>query len=423
MLRHRDFALVCADRFAVTLALNISNVAIAWYIYEVTGSAFALGYLGLAGVLPAIMLVLVTGYAADRIDRKLILVVADLVLTLTALALLWLVVAGHGVVWPIYFIVVLVSTSRAFHNPAAQAIIPALVPSDQMARAMAFAVGSAQAAMIIGPALGGLLLYGGPRLPFLVAALLYAGSAVAARAIRHRSDTAVKKLPVTVASLLGGIQFAWSRPVVMGAMSFDLVVVTFGSVVVLLPIFAKDILHVDSFWFGILRAAPGVGALGMGLWLANNDYVQRNAGARLFQTVTVFGIATLCFGLSHSLWLSLACLVAIGASDMISSVIRHTMVQSETPDDLRGRVSAVNAMFISSSSELGQLRGGFVAGLVGAGSAVVLGGLTVVGLAWAWPRLFPELRDRDHLIEPHPSTAALADHPAAQPAEAAHAGA
>ena len=199
---------------------------------------------------------------------------------------------------------------------------------------------------------------------------------------------------------MAGIDFALRKPVVMGAMALDLVVVTFGSVIVLLPIFAKDILAVGPVGLGILRAAPAVGAIGIAIWLSkNNSFVQRNAGVRLFQTVAVFGAATCCFGLSTSLVVSLLCLIVVGASDMVSVVIRHTMVQSETPDELRGRVSAVNAMFTSSSGELGQLRAGLIAGILGASSAVVIGGVTVVGLAWLWPQLFPGLRERDHLVE------------------------
>jgi MFS family permease len=399
-LKYRDFALVCGARFAVTLALQITGVAISWYIYDVTGSAFALGYLGLAGFLPAVVLVLVTGTVADRFDRKRILFASDLVLTLTALALFWLVAAGYGTVWPIYLIIVCVSASRAFHNPAAQAIIPALVPQDELAKSIAFASGSFQAAQILGPALGGLLYAVSPVLPFIVAGALYAGSAMASLSIRHRSDTAAgSKAPITINSVLAGFDFTLKKPVVLGAMSLDTFVVMLGGVVVLLPIFAKDILQVGPVGLGLLRAAPAVGALMMAAWLANNDFVQRKAGARLFQTVAVYGAATLCFGLSGTLWLSLLCLVVVGASDMISVVIRHTMVQSETPDDLRGRVSAVNALFISSSSELGQLRAGVFAGFIGAAPAVVIGGAMVVGLSYLWPLLFQGLRDRDHLVE------------------------
>ena len=380
--------------------MHVGAVAIAWYIYDVTSSAYALGYLGLAGVAPAVGLVLFTGYAADRIDRKIILFVSDAALTVAGLILLWLIATGYGIVWPIYLVTVLVSASRAFHSTAAQALIPALVPEDQLGKAIAFAAGTFQAAQILGPALGGLLYAVSPLLPFAMASVLYAGSALAALSIRHRSDTAVGKLPVTVQSLMAGIQFAMVRPVVIGAMALDLVVVMFGSVIVLLPIFAKDILAVGPVGLGILRAAPAVGAIAMAMWLSsNNAIVQRNAGVRLFQTVAVFGAATFCFGVSTSLVLSLLCLIVVGASDMVSVVIRHTMVQSETPDALRGRVSAVNAMMTSSSGELGQLRAGIIAGLVGASWAVMLGGLSVIGLAWAWPHLFPGLRDRDHLVE------------------------
>ncbi len=399
-LRHRDFALVCGARFAVTLALHITNVAIGWYIYDVTGSAFALGYLGLAGFLPAIALALVTGYVADRIDRRLILFASDVMLTLTGIALLWLVASDYGTIWPIYAIVVLVSASRAFHNPASQAIIPALVPQQQLSSAIAFASGAFQAAQIVGPAVGGILYAVDAKLPFIAAAVLYGASALAALAIRYRQSAASRKLPITLVSLLAGFEFAWRKPVVLGAVSLDMFVVMFGGVVLLLPIFAKDVLDVGPVGLGLLRAAPAVGAIAMAIWLANNDYVQRHAGSRLFATIAVYGLATAAFGLSGNFLLSLACLAVVGAADMISVVIRHTLVQTETPDALRGRVSAVNSLFISASSELGQLRAGVVAGFLGAVPAVVIGGLAAIGMAVLWPRLFPDLARRDNLVEP-----------------------
>ena len=319
-------------------------------------------------------------------------------LTVTALALLWLFATGHGIVWPIYLIAVAASASRAFHNPASQAIIPGLVPPDTLASAIAFASGTFQAAQILGPALGGILYALDARLPFALAGALYATSALAAYMIRPRAGETATNLPVTLRSLLAGFEFALAKPVVLGAILLDAMVVMFGGVVLLLPIFAKDILQVGPVGLGILRAAPAVGAIGMAMWLANSDYVQHHAGARLLRTVAVFGAATACFGLSGSLVLSLACLIVVGASDMISVVIRHTRVQAETPEHLRGRVSAVNSLFLTSSSELGQLRAGMLAGLLGAVPAVVLGGLAAIGFSLVWPRLFPELADRDRLI-------------------------
>src|SRR5262245_29761468 len=400
VLRNRDFALVCGARFSVTLALQIINVAIGWHIYDVTGSAFALAYLGLAGLIPAITLVLATGYVADRIDRRLVMFASDIVLTATGIALWWLVADGGDTVWPIYVIIVLVSSSRAFHNPAAQAIVPTLVPAEQLAGAIALSSSVFQAAQIIGPALGGILHAFDPRLPFVAAALLYGASALASLAVRHRSSPGASKMPVTLASLVAGFEFAWRKPVVFGAVALDAAVVTFGSVVLLLPIFAKDVLHVGAVGLGLLRAAPAAGAVVMALWLANNDYVARGTGRKLFGTIAVFGAATACFGLSQSFLFSLACLFVVGASDMISVVIRHTMVQAETPDGLRGRVAAVNSLFLSASSELGQFRAGAVAGLLGAVPAVVIGGLCAAGLSIVWPRLFPSLADRDYLVEP-----------------------
>lgn len=398
ILRYRDFAIVCAARFAVTLALQITNAAIVWYIYDVTGSKLALAYLGLAGLVPALTLVLVTGFVADRVDRRLVMFGSDIALALTGLALWWLVANGQGTIWPIYVIIIVVSASRAFHNPAAQAIIPALVPQEQLSGAIAFASSMFQAAQILGPALGGILFAVDPRLPFAVAATLYALSSLAALAIHPRPAAVARNTPVTLDSLMAGFQFALNKPVVFGAVALDAAVVMAGGVVLLLPIFAKDVLDVGAVGHGLLRSAPAAGALLMALWLARTGYVKRGAGRKLFTTIAIYGAATVCFGLSQSFVFSLACLFVVGASDMISVVIRHTMVQAETPDDLRGRVAAVNSLFLSSSSELGQFRAGSMADLMGVVPAAVIGGAVAIGLSVVWPRFFPELAQRDHLV-------------------------
>lgn len=403
-LHNRDFALVCGARFAVTLAIHVATVAIGWYIYDVTSSAFALAYLGLAGLIPALTLVLVTGYVADRIDRRLVLFGSDLVLTATGLVLLWLVTSGGSIVWPIYLVVMAVSASRAFHNPAAQAIVPALVPQEQLQSAIALSSSVFQSAQILGPALGGILYAIDPKLPLAVASALYAISALASLALRHRSAPTAGKMPLSIKSLMAGFDFAWRKPMIFGAVALDAAVVMLGGVVVLLPIFAKDILEVGPLGLGLLRAAPALGAVLMALWLPNNDFVAHGTGRKLFATIGIYGIATGLFGLSTSFPLSLLLLIVVGASDMISVVIRHTMVQAETPDDLRGRVAAVNWLFISSASELSQFRAGAMAGLIGAGPAVFIGGLMAASLALIWPRLFPGLAAREHLIEPEPGS-------------------
>lgn len=402
VLEHRDFVLACAARLAVTLALQITNVAILWHIYDVTGSAYALAYLGIAGLIPALSLVFFTGYVADRIDRRFVMFGSDLLLTLTGLALLWVVASGTSVTWPIYVIVATIAASRAFYAPASQAIIPALVPKEHLQSAIALASSMHQGGQIVGPALGGILYAVDARLPFAAAAMLFGWAAIAALGIRHRSAPAPGKMPMTVRSLLAGFEFALSKPVVFGAVALDAAVVMLGGVVVLLPIFAKDILGVGAVGLGFLRAAPAAGAVLMALWLSRNDFVKRGTGRKLFTTVAIYGIATALFGWSTSFALSLALLVVVGASDMVSVVIRHTMVQAETPDELRGRVAAVNSLFLSSSSELSQTRAGAMAGLLGAGPAVVIGGLMAASLAILWPRLFPGLAARDHLVEPAP---------------------
>lgn len=404
-LRHRDFALVCGARFAVTLAIHVTNVAIGWYLYDATGSAFALAWLGIAGLVPSVAFVLFTGYVADNFDRRLVMVVCDVVLMVTGLALLWHINSGVSAVWPIYLLVAMIAASRAFHNPASQSIVPSLVPQSILSNAIALSSSFFQGAQIIGPALGGVLYAIDSRLPFGFAAALYGIAAVAAYAMRHRSQPAgSKRDPITFESLLAGFGFAWTKPVVFGAVALDAAVVMMGGVVVLLPVFAKDVLHVGPEGLGLLRAAPAFGAVVMALWLAKSDFVKRGAGRKLFATIVIYGFATALFGLSEWFILSLVLLVIVGASDMISVVIRHTMVQAETPDELRGRVAAVNSLFLTSASELSQFRAGMMAGALGVVPAVVIGGLVAASLSIIWPRWFPGLKQRDHLVEPEPTS-------------------
>ncbi|MFM1815204.1 MAG: hypothetical protein RLZ98_1899 [Pseudomonadota bacterium] len=401
-LRHRDFALLCGARFSVTLALNIAQVAIGWYIYDITGSAFALAYLGLAGFFPAVILVMFTGYAADMIDRRLLLFAANSVLALTGVALLVAVSTWHGIVWPIYVIVICIASARSFFGTSIQALLPNLVPKDQLSSAVAFSSGAFQGATIAGPAIGGLLYALDARAPFIASAVFWALAAFAAYSIRYRSKRGDKRPPVNLTSLLAGFEFAWSKKVVFGAITLDALVVLLGNIVILLPIFAKDVLDVGPVGLGLLRSAPAVGAFAMAVWLARNSFVQRRAGPKLLQTVAIFGLASAVFAFSENLYLSLAALVIVGASDMVSVVIRHTLVQAETPDDVRGRVASVNSLFASSSSELGQFRSGVIAGFFGPVVSAATGGLGVLALVVVWPFLFRELAKRDYLVEEQP---------------------
>lgn len=398
-LQNREFALLCGLRVSSTLASNISNVAIAWYVYEVTGDAFALAYLGLAQFVPALLLVMFSGLAADRIDRRLLLFIASSILASMGVILLVIIWFQPGLVWPLYAIVFAKAAARSFTSAPTQAMLPNLVPKSDLASALAINTGAFNAATIAGPAIGGFLYAIYPLLPFIVTAALWCLTPIAALAIRYRPVTEIKKPPVTVKSLLAGFEFAWSRPVVFGAISLDAMVVLLGGLTVLLPIYAKDILDVGPTGLGLMRSAPAAGSLLMAAYLAHNNFAQRNTATRLFQTIAVFGLATVAFGLSENFLFSLAALFIVGASDMVSVVIRHTLVQAETPDDVRGRVTAVNQFFASSTGQLGDFRSGLIAGLVGPMFSAVTGGLAVVALVVIWPLLFPDLRRRNYLVE------------------------
>jgi MFS family permease len=288
--------------------------------------------------------------------------------------------------------------ARAFAGPASQALVPSLVPREQFAQAIAWNSSLWQASSIAGPALGGLLYAFGPAVVFASAGGLFALASGLAALIRPRSIE-IRREPISRASLLAGITFIRSRPVILGAISLDLFAVLLGGATALLPIFAQDVLRIDAFGLGVMRAMPALGAGFMAVWLAHRPLTDR-AGPRLFAAVAVFGLATVGFGFSTHVVLSLFCLVVLGAADMVSVVVRQTLVQAETPDAMRGRVAAVNTVFIGASNELGEFESGLLAALVGAVPAVVLGGVGTLGVALLWARLFPSLRRRDRLIEP-----------------------
>ncbi|WP_336486496.1 MFS transporter [Methylobacterium nigriterrae] len=397
VFRNGDFRLFGAARFLTGLAYQMQAVALGWFVYDLTRSALALGLVGLASFLPAMLSALVTGHVADTYDRRLVAAAAFGVQAAASLALLGVAEFGTGAVWPVYALVILVGTARAFANPALQALLPTLVPRDLFGPAIAWNSSLWQSASVLGPALGGFLYALGPAVVFGGAAVSFALAGGLIAAVRFRPARLPERPPVTWATLSAGLSYIWAQPVVLGAISLDLVAVLLGGATALLPIFAAEVLHVGPLGLGALRSMPAAGAVVMAILLATWP-LQRKAGARMLQAVAVFGLAITVFGLSRSLPLSMACLFVTGAADMISVYVRQSFVQGETPDAMRGRVSAVNTVFIGASNELGEFESGTLAALIGAVPAVVAGGLATMLVALLWGRLFPALRARDRLL-------------------------
>ncbi|WP_027170879.1 MFS transporter [Methylobacterium sp. 10] len=397
VFRNGDFRLYGAARFLTGLAYQMQAVAVGWFVYDLTRSALALGLVGLASFLPAMLSALITGHVADTHDRRLVTAIAYVTLALADLGLLGLALSGTASIWPIYALVVVIGTSRAFANPALQALLPTLVPRPLFGSAIAWNASLWQSASILGPAAGGFLYMLGPAAVFGAAAASFALASALVVAIRFRPAAVTERPPVTWATLLAGLSYIRSQPVVFGAISLDLVAVLLGGATALLPIFAAEILHVGPLGLGALRSMPAAGAVVTAILLAYRP-LERHAGKRMLQAVAVFGLAITAFGLSTSLPLSMACLFVTGAADMISVYVRQTFVQGETPDAMRGRVSAVNTVFIGASNELGEFESGTLAAFVGAVPTVVAGGLATILVAVLWSRLFPALKARDRLL-------------------------
>ncbi|MBM6592458.1 MFS transporter [Microvirga pudoricolor] len=391
-----DFRLYSVSRFLAGLALQMHNVAVGWFVYDITQSAWALGLVGLVAFLPAITFALITGHVADHFDRRSIIAASHVLTALASAGLFTCAYLRIEVIWPIYVFVALIGTARAFGNPASQALVPNLVPREHFGNAIALNSSINQTATISGPALGGFLYVLGPTVVFACSAAAFAVAAILVSFISHRrADTARQK--ISWETLSAGLTFIRSRPVIFGAISLDLVAVLLGGAVALLPIFAQDVLGVGPWALGLLRSMPAAGALCMSFYLAHNS-LPRKAGRRMLVAVAVFGLATIAFGLSKSLPLSLFCLFVLGAADMVSVFVRQTLVQSDTPDEMRGRVAAVNTIFIGASNELGEFESGALAALIGAVPAVVAGGFATLLVAGIWSKLFPALRDRDQLV-------------------------
>ncbi|HEY4367826.1 MAG TPA: MFS transporter [Steroidobacteraceae bacterium] len=390
VLRHAAFVRFLAARLLATLAAQMQTVAVGWQVYAITGNALDLGLIGLSQFLPFIVLILPAGQVADHSDRARIVTLCYLTSALCALVLLLFTWHGIHAAWPVFAAMVLLGCARAFSVPSSQALLPNLVPVESFGRAVALNSSTMQIATVAGPALGGLLYIAGPMVVYatvtacaLIAALLMIGVRASAQVVRPPQ-------PASWHTLLSGLRFVWSKRIVLGAISLDLFAVLFGGATALLPVFARDILHVGPAGLGLLRSAPGVGAGVCGLLLAFNP-ITRRVGVWMFSGVAVFGLAIVTFGLSTSFTLSLLALVVIGAADMVSVYIRHLLVQLETPDEIRGRVSAVSAVFIGASNELGEFESGVTAQWWGGVRAVVVGGIATLVVTGLWIRLFPAL--------------------------------
>lgn len=381
--------------------MQVLSAAVAWRVYELTRDPWSLGLVGLAQFVPMFALTLYAGDVADRYSRRVILALSYIVEALCAG--LFMAVTWAGVTDPnVYFaILVLFGSARAFSAPASQSFLPQIVPADLLPRAISISSSAMQVAVISGPALGGAALLLGADFAFGLSFALFAivGCVIfAIRIERPRTGPPSGSLLERVAE---GIVYVRRRRELFGAISLDLFAVLLGGATALLPFFANEILHVGPLGFGLLKAAPAIGAAAMSFWLTAYP-IGRHAGMKMFACVGIFGIATIIFGLSQNFWLSFAALIVLGASDMVSVNVRHALTQLATPDHMRGRVSAVSMLFIGASNELGEFESGLTAAWWGTVPAVIVGGLGTLGIVAAWAWMFPELRKVDRLTDLKP---------------------
>ena len=395
VFHHRPFKLFLCARAATFMAFQMLAVAVGWQIYALTGSAMYLGLVGLAQFMPMFLLTLVVGHVADRYDRRSIARICQAVEGLAAGVLALGSFSGWQSKWSILIIIFIVGGGRAFEGPSLQALLPGLVPIKLFPRAAAWSTSAMQTATIVGPALGGFLYVAGPAVVYAAAGVLFLAASVFIALIRIERVPS-KHEPVSIRSLFAGISFIRSRKEILGAISLDLFAVLLGGATALLPIYARDILVTGPWGLGLLRSAPAVGALTMSVFLARRP-LRHRVGRSMFIAVAVFGTATIIFALSTVFILSLISLIVLGASDVISVVIRHSLVQIETPDEMRGRVSAVNSMFIGTSNQLGEFESGITASLFGVVPAVLIGGIGTIIIVIMWMRLFPQLARIDSL--------------------------
>ena len=396
--RTRDLRLYLSVRFSSALGTQIQSVAVGWQVYDMTRNPVALGYVGLCVFLPMVLLVLPAGDLADRIDRRRMLMASYAVQVLASALLLLLTVSGVKAMWAWYSVITFLGVALGLSQPALQSFLPFLVSLEKLPQAIAWNASAYRVAVIGGPALGGFLYDLGPVVNYTICLALYLFTLGAMATLRIRRQPRRAGVASTYERIAEGISYIRQQPILLGAISLDLFAMFLGGTTALLPIFARDILHTGPAGLGFLRTAPAVGAAAVALLLARWQ-LRRHVGMAMFTCVAIFGAATIMFGLSRNLGLSLAALVMAGSGDMISVYVRSALVQLATPDDMRGRIGSVNGLFIGASNEFGEFRAGMSAGLFGTVPAVIIGGLgtlTVVGL---WMKLFPALRRVDRFAD------------------------
>jgi len=393
--RHGAFSRYWVARFLGTFSTQIISVGVGWQVYDLTRDPFDLGLVGVIQFAPALLLVLVTGVVADRFGRRLIMGMSALVEAACAAALLALTFHGMASPLPIFAVLVVFGIARAFFGPASASLVANLVPSEDFANAVAWNSSAWQTATIVGPVAGGLLYGLSPEIAYGVAAVLMLASTALIFSIPRPVQRSETDKP-SVETLFAGFRYIWGEKVVLGAISLDLFAVLLSGAVALLPVYARDILDLGPWGLGLLRAAPGVGAIIVAVWLAGHP-IRDHAGKVMFVFVALFGVATAVFGISTIPWLSIAALALLGATDMVSVYIRETLIQLWTPDHVRGRVNAVNGVFVGASNELGEFRAGTMAALIGTAPAVVFGGIGAIAVAGIWAWTFPALRKVRHL--------------------------
>ena len=390
--QYPSFVLFQTARFCIVLATEMQSVAVGWQVYEITKRPLDLGLVGLAQFLPGILLFLVSGHVADRHDRRRLIVLCYVGFALCCALLFLTAVRNVGTVYYIFAVLVLLGIVRSFTGPVSRALLPQLVPEEHFPNAVAWASTVFQGAAILGPALGGIVyaIFRGPAPVYVLGVIMAIAAVICTLKIKTQEKSRARE-PINSSTVLAGLRYIWREKLILGSISLDLFAVFLGGAVALLPVYAREILLTGPWGLGLLRTAPGVGAATMAVFLAHRPF-RRKVGLIMLWCVAGFGLFTILFGLSHSLTLSLIALFFVGATDMVSVIVRAILIQVATPDEMRGRVNAVDMVFIGASNEFGEFESGLTAQWLGAVPAVVLGGIgtLVVTAIWAWR--FPELR-------------------------------
>lgn len=396
--RDRDFTIFLASRFLATTAMMIQSVAVGWQVYEIARNPLALGLVGLSEFVPMFLLTLPAGDISDRFDQRKVFALSLMLEGVCGALLIGLTLAHSHRALAFYAVMMLFGAARGFSGPASQSLLPFLMAKERLPKSIAWSSSAFQIAVIAGPALGGFLYAVGPLAAYGACTLCFIAGAIGISLLGGRRREKQAAGLGAVERVIEGIRFVRQRPVVLGAISLDLFAVLLGGATALLPVYARDILHVGPIGLGVLRSAPAIGAAVVALSLGRKP-LERNTGSMMFGAVAIFGLATIVFGISTSFYLSLAALLVLGASDMVSVFIRSALIQFATPDAMRGRVSAVNMLFIGASNELGEFESGLTASWFGTVPSVILGGIGTLIVVAVWMGLFPPLRNVDRLAD------------------------